>query len=76
MNQVMIAVAFVGFMASSVVVAQQAEIATSVAFTEGPVADRDGNVYFTELVPAHHEVERRRASCPSFASTATMPTVC
>ena len=50
MNQVMIAVAFVGFMASSVVVAQQPEIATSVAFTEGPVADRDGNVYFTELV--------------------------
>jgi gluconolactonase len=29
---------------------QQAEIATTVAFTEGPVADRDGNVYFTELV--------------------------
>jgi gluconolactonase len=30
--------------------AQQAEIATTVAFTEGPVVDRDGNVYFTELV--------------------------
>jgi gluconolactonase len=29
---------------------QQTEIATTVAFTEGPVADRDGNVYFTELV--------------------------
>ena len=29
---------------------QQAEIATTVAFTEGPAADRDGNVYFTELV--------------------------
>ncbi len=29
---------------------QQPEIATTVAFTEGPVADRDGNVYFTELV--------------------------
>src|SRR5688572_30570701 len=29
---------------------QQADIATAVAFTEGPVADRDGNVYFTELV--------------------------
>ncbi len=29
---------------------QQADIATTVAFTEGPVADRDGNVYFTELV--------------------------
>ena len=30
--------------------AQQAEIATAVAFTEGPTVDRDGNVYFTELV--------------------------
>ena len=30
--------------------AQQPEIATTVAFTEGPVADREGNVYFTELV--------------------------
>jgi len=29
---------------------QQPEIATALAFTEGPVADRDGNVYFTELV--------------------------
>ena len=30
--------------------AQQVEIATAVAFTEGPTTDRDGNVYFTELV--------------------------
>lgn len=30
--------------------AQQPEIATTVAFTEGPVVDSDGNVYFTELV--------------------------
>ena len=30
--------------------AQQPEIATTVAFTEGPAVDRDGNVYFTELV--------------------------
>jgi gluconolactonase len=29
---------------------QHVEIATTVAFTEGPVVDRDGNVYFTELV--------------------------
>lgn len=29
---------------------QATEIATTVAFTEGPVVDRDGNVYFTELV--------------------------
>ena len=31
-------------------VAQTPEVATSVAFTEGPAVDRDGNVYFTELV--------------------------
>ena len=30
--------------------AQQAEVATTVAFTEGPTADREGNVYFTEMV--------------------------
>jgi len=30
--------------------AQQPEIATTVAFTEGPAVDRDGNVYFTEMV--------------------------
>lgn len=29
---------------------QPAEIATAVAFTEGPTVDRDGNVYFTEMV--------------------------
>lgn len=34
----------------SVAAPQQADIAATVAFTEGPVADRDGNVYFTELV--------------------------
>ena len=30
--------------------AQQPEVASSVAFTEGPTVDRDGNVYFTEMV--------------------------
>ncbi len=30
--------------------AQQPEIATTLAFTEGPAVDRDGNVYFTEMV--------------------------
>jgi gluconolactonase len=28
--------------------AQDVEVATTVAFTEGPTVDRDGNVYFTE----------------------------
>ncbi len=31
-------------------VAQPLEIATTLAFTEGPTVDRDGNVYFTEMV--------------------------
>jgi gluconolactonase len=30
--------------------AQTPEIATAVSFTEGPTVDRDGNVYFTEMV--------------------------
>lgn len=30
--------------------AQQPEIATTVAFTEGPAVDRDGNVYFSEIM--------------------------
>ena len=30
--------------------AQQPEIATTVAFTEGPTQDREGNVYFTDII--------------------------
>jgi len=30
--------------------AQEVEVAAAVAFTEGPTMDRDGNVYFTEMV--------------------------
>jgi len=40
----------IALLAASPAAPQQAEIATAVAFTEGPVVDRDGNVYFTELV--------------------------
>jgi gluconolactonase len=29
---------------------QQVEVATIVAFTEGPTVDRDGNVYFTDII--------------------------
>ena len=29
---------------------QEPEIATMVAFTEGPTADREGNVYFTDII--------------------------
>ncbi len=44
------AVAFCAWLSVTPVFGPQLEIATTVAFTEGPVADRDGNVYFTELV--------------------------
>lgn len=30
--------------------AQQPEMATAIAFTEGPAVDADGNVYFTDMV--------------------------
>jgi len=30
--------------------AQQPEVATTVAFTEGPTVDREGNVYFTDII--------------------------
>jgi hypothetical protein len=30
--------------------AQEVEIAAAVAFTEGPTADREGNVYFTDIM--------------------------
>jgi gluconolactonase len=32
------------------VAGQQLEVATTVAFTEGPTVDRDGNVYFTDII--------------------------
>jgi gluconolactonase len=38
------------WMASQAAFAQQVEIATAVAFTEGPAVDREGNVYFTDIV--------------------------
>jgi gluconolactonase len=30
--------------------AQEVEVATTVAFTEGPTVDKEGNVYFTEIM--------------------------
>jgi len=36
--------------ASQTVFAQDVEIATSVAFTEGPAVDSGGNVYFTDII--------------------------
>ena len=44
------AIVFTAILVPMVTAAQQPEIATAMAFTEGPTVDRDGNVYFTELV--------------------------
>jgi gluconolactonase len=40
----------VGVAIPALAAAQQPEIATTVAFTEGPTVDRDGNVYFTDII--------------------------
>jgi gluconolactonase len=40
----------IGVMVPGTAPAQQPEIAISIAFTEGPTVDRDGNVYFSEMV--------------------------
>ena len=50
MNSLVSALTCIALLIPSLAAAQAAEIATTVAFTEGPVVDRDGNVYFTELV--------------------------
>jgi gluconolactonase len=44
------AITLIGVMVPRSAVAQSPEIATAVAFTEGPAVDRDGNVYFSEMV--------------------------
>jgi gluconolactonase len=44
------AMVLIGVVVPTRAAAQQVEIATSVAFTEGPAVDRDGTVYFTEMV--------------------------
>jgi gluconolactonase len=50
LNVLVTAVALTGVVVPGLVAAQQPEVATTVAFTEGPTVDRDGNVYFTEMV--------------------------
>jgi gluconolactonase len=44
------ALAVVCVLASGPVAAQQLQIATSVSMLEGPTVDRDGNVYFTDIL--------------------------
>ena len=50
MKRLVYAIALGSILSPSAAAAQQPEIATAMAFTEGPTVDRDGNVYFTELV--------------------------
>ncbi len=45
-----IAITLLGAMVPALAAAQPAAIATAVAFTEGPTVDRDGTVYFSEMV--------------------------
>ena len=49
-NRLAMAMVLIGVVVPTRAAAQQVEIATSVAFTEGPAVDRDGTVYFTEMV--------------------------
>jgi gluconolactonase len=44
------AVFFISMMTPFPAQGQQPEIATTIAFTEGPTVDRDGNVYFTDII--------------------------
>ena len=50
MKPITSAIVFTAILVPMTSAAQQPEIATAMAFTEGPTVDRDGNVYFTELV--------------------------
>lgn len=50
MTLLVAAITLVAVLTPCRVAAQQPEIATAVAFMEGPTVDREGNVYFTELV--------------------------
>jgi gluconolactonase len=45
-----LAMTLAGLVMPPAVGAQQPEVATMVAFTEGPAVDRDGNVYFTDII--------------------------
>ena len=52
------------------------EIATTVSFTEGPTVDRDGNVYFTEIIQQRIMKLGPTACSRPIARTATSPTGC
>ena len=50
MKSLVPALTCIALLIPSLAASQAPEITTTVAFTEGPAVDRDGNVYFTELV--------------------------
>src|SRR5262245_61342237 len=47
--EVLAVIALIG-VAAVRLAAQHPEVATALSFTEGPTVDREGNVYFTEMV--------------------------
>jgi gluconolactonase len=55
---------------------QQPEVATTVAFTEGPAVDREGNVYFTELVFQRIMKLTPKGVLSVFREGSTTPTGC
>ncbi|MCM3901260.1 MAG: SMP-30/gluconolactonase/LRE family protein [Pyrinomonadaceae bacterium] len=48
MNRYLALGVFVVFLGTTLAVAQNVEVATTIAFTEGPTVDVDGNVFFTD----------------------------
>jgi gluconolactonase len=46
----MATIAILALLVAPALVAQQPDIAATVAFTEGPTVDRNGNVYFTDIL--------------------------
>ena len=48
MNRYLALSLFVVFLGATFTVAQDVEVATTIAFTEGPTADAEGNIFFTD----------------------------
>ena len=57
-------------------VAQEVEIATAVSALEGPTVDRDGNVYFSEMVSQRIMKLSKRACSRRIENTAMRPMAC
>lgn len=49
-NKTVFVILLSGCLSSPLVKAQEAEVVTELAFTEGPTVDRQGNIYFTDMM--------------------------